>query len=143
MVRNAGIQLVPIEISKWEPSRLRRAGLLVSEAEADHLLRQSLDEDPTGFSDDFHAMISYGRTAPGSKVSAAYRYMAEVRFNVRQSLNGMHAIILPTAPQRAFLHGAAVPNSQADFTALANAAELPALAFPIPALDNGLQPPYN
>ena len=138
MVHNAGIQLVPIEISKWEPSRLRRAGLLVTEAEAGHLLGKSLDEDPTGFSDDFRAMISHGRTATGSKVSAAYRYLAEVRFNVRQSLNGMHAIILPTAPQRAFLHGTAVPNSQADFTVLANVAELPALAFPIPALDNGL-----
>jgi aspartyl-tRNA(Asn)/glutamyl-tRNA(Gln) amidotransferase subunit A len=136
--RNAGIQLVPIEILKWESSRLRRAGLLVSEAEAGHILGQSLDADPTGFSDDFRAMISYGRTVSGSKVAAAYRYLAEVRFSVRQTLNTMHAIILPTAPQRAFLHGAEVPASQADFTVLANAAGLPALAFPIPAIDKGL-----
>jgi aspartyl-tRNA(Asn)/glutamyl-tRNA(Gln) amidotransferase subunit A len=138
MIRSAGIQLVPIEISKWEPSRLRRAGLLVAEAEAAHILGQSLDSDPTGFSDDFRAMISYGRAAPGSKVAAAYRYIAKVRFSVCRALSGLNAIILPTAPQRAFPHGATVPASQADFTTLANVAGLPAFSFPIPALDNGL-----
>ncbi len=137
-IRASGIQLLPVNISKWKPLRLRQAALLVSEAEAGHLIGQSLDANPKGFSDDYRAMISYGRTVSGSKVAAAYRYLAEVQFSVRHTLSSMHAVILPTAPQRAFPHGAAVPTSQADFTVLANAAGLPAVAFPIPALDKGL-----
>ena len=137
-INSAGVQLKSIKIPKWEPSRLRLAGLLVSEAEAAYLLGASIDANPTGFSDNFRAMISYGRTVSGSKVAAAYRYLTKVRSSVCRALSNIHAIILPTTPQRAFLHNAVVPISQADFTALANAAKLPALAFPIPALDNKL-----
>jgi aspartyl-tRNA(Asn)/glutamyl-tRNA(Gln) amidotransferase subunit A len=40
---------------------------------------------------------------------------------------------MPTAPQRAFAHGTPTPPDQADFTALANIAGLPAIALPWPA----------
>ena len=40
------------------------------------------------------------------------------------------AILMPTTPQVAFAHGSAPPVSQADFTALANIAGLPALSLP-------------
>ena len=40
---------------------------------------------------------------------------------------------MPTAPQRAFLHGENVPDNQADFTSLANFHGGPALAVPVPS----------
>ena len=137
-IQAVGIQTLSVDLSEWQPTRLRRAGLLISEAEAGHLLGAALDKDADGFSDSFRDMISYGRTAPGSKVAAAYRCLSEVRSGVCRELQGLDAIILPTTPQRAFPHVSPAPASQADFTALANAAGLPALAFPIPALDHGL-----
>ena len=45
--------------------------------------------------------------------------------------------MLPTAPQRAFAHDAPVPANQADLTALANVAGLPAVVFPVAAPDEG------
>ena len=46
-------------------------------------------------------------------------------------------LLLPTAPQVAFVHGRA-PVTQADFTALANIAGLPALSLPSGVDDAGL-----
>ena len=48
------------------------------------------------------------------------------------------AVILPAAPQRAFSHHTPAPPGQADFTALANVADAPALTLPLTARDGGL-----
>jgi aspartyl-tRNA(Asn)/glutamyl-tRNA(Gln) amidotransferase subunit A len=137
-LREAGATLVPTEIEGWDPGTLRRAGLLVSEAEASEFLGPVMDRDPSGFSPEFRSMVSYGRSAPGSRVAAAYRRLATLAAQARRSLDEYDALLLPTAPQRAFLHGSTVPANQADLTALANAAGVPALALPLPSPDGGL-----
>lgn len=53
-----------------------------------------------------------------------------VRDALREALGEDGVLLLPTAPQAAFPHGAIPPASQADFTALASVAGLPALACP-------------
>jgi aspartyl-tRNA(Asn)/glutamyl-tRNA(Gln) amidotransferase subunit A len=97
-----------------------------------------MDMRPQGFSTTFRALVSYGRTTQGSRVAAAYRQLGTMASQAWRSVAGFDALLLPTAPQRAFLHGAPVPANQADLTALANAAGLPALAFPLPCPDGGL-----
>ncbi len=129
----AGATLKPVEIAHWDATKLRRAGLLVSEAECGSLIGDVIDSHPDGFSDSFRAAINFGRNANGSRVAAAYRTLALAASGAYRALNGLDALLLPTAPQTAFPHGAEVPVNQADFTALANAAGLPAIAFPIPS----------
>jgi aspartyl-tRNA(Asn)/glutamyl-tRNA(Gln) amidotransferase subunit A len=138
LARLEGVELVPVTIPGWAPGALRRAGLLVAEAEAGHLVGAEIDANPEGFSAGFRAAIAFGRTAPGAKVAAAYRALHLAGIAARGAVAGVDALILPTAPQRAFAHGQPAPANQADFTALANVAGLPALAFPIPAPDGGL-----
>lgn len=135
--RTAGARLVPFDLPQWDPGALRRAGLLVAEAEAAHLLGPVLADRPEGFSDGFRAAIDYGARAPAPRVMAALRLLTETGARAARALDGVDALLLPTAPQRAFAHGAPVPATQADLTALANAAGLPALAFPLPAPDGG------
>lgn len=132
-----GVSLHPTPVAGWLPDALRRAGLLVAEAEAGHLIGADLDAGGPGFSDSFRAMIAFGRTAPGAKVAAAYRQLALMGLAVPAALVGVEALLMPTAPQRAFRHGAPVPEGQANFTALANAAGRPALSFPLPFPDGG------
>lgn len=138
-LRRNGVEIVPVTIAGLSSGALRRAGLLVAEAEAGHLLGAAIDANPAGFSDGFRQAIAYGRNAPGSKLAASYRALHLVGIAARHALAtaGIDALILPTAPQRAFPHGQPAPANQADFTALANVAGLPALAFPIPAPDGG------
>jgi aspartyl-tRNA(Asn)/glutamyl-tRNA(Gln) amidotransferase subunit A len=53
------------------------------------------------------------------------------RQSLREAIGNNGLLILPTAPQVAFPHGGRAPNNQADWTALANIAGLPALTIPI------------
>lgn len=128
--RAKGVTFRPVPA--WDTGALRRAGLLLSEAECGHLIGAALDSSPEGFSDSFRAAITYGRTAPGAKVAAAYRILSRAAHDARRALQGLDAFLLPTAPQQPFPHGTPSPANQADFTALANVAGLPALAFPLP-----------
>lgn len=134
----AGVELRPVSVAHWAPGAMRRAGLLVAEAEGSGLLAPALEARPEGFSPAFRAAMAYGAKAAGARVAAAYRVLAEAGAGARAAVAGVDAMLMPTAPQRAFAHGLPVPAGQADFTALANAGGLPALAFPLPALDGGL-----
>jgi aspartyl-tRNA(Asn)/glutamyl-tRNA(Gln) amidotransferase subunit A len=128
--RAAGVTFRPVPA--WDTGKLRRAGLLVSEAECGHLIGETLDSTPDGFSEAFRSAITYGRTAPGSRVAAAYRTLSLAAHDARKTMVDLDAVLLPTAPQQPFPHGTTPPANQADFTALANIAGLPAVAFPLP-----------
>jgi len=129
-------RIVPFRAG-WEPGRLRRAGLLVCEVEGAVVLADAIEAEPEGFSAGFRALLDYGRRAPAPRLAEAYRLLAETGAWTRRALGAVDALLMPTAPQRAFGHDAPVPADQADLTALANVAGLPALAFPLPAPDGG------
>lgn len=137
-VEALGVEVRPVTVPHWAPGAMRRAGLLVAEAECGAVIGGVIDARPEGFSDGFREAINYGRRAAGEKVAAAYRVLAEAGAGVRAVLRDVDAILMPAAPQRAFAHGGPVPAGQADFTALANAGGVPALVFPLPAPDGGL-----
>lgn len=121
-----------VAIDGWDTGKARRAGLLISEAEAGSLIGADLDTLGDGFSDGFRRFMDFGRKSSGERIAAAYWALDRLGLAARRALDGVDALILPTAPQRAFPHGAPAPADQADFTALANIAGLPAVAFPLP-----------
>lgn len=136
-LRAAGAAVRAVDIPGWDPGAVRRAGLLVSEAEVGALLGPRLDADPAGFSAPFRNLVDYGRRASAERLAGAYHRLDTVGLAARRALAGFDALLLPTTPHRAFPHGQPAPASQADFTALANAAGLPAVAFPIPCPAGG------
>lgn len=129
----SGAEMVTVEVAGWDPTQMRRAGLLVAEAEAGHLLADLLDADDPGLSRDFKAALAFGRKVLSPRLVAAHAALRTMRPAVLAALDGVEALLLPTAPQRAFAHDTPVPVNQADYTALANAAGLPAVAFPLAA----------
>ncbi len=135
-LRQAGADLRPVAIPGWNPGALRRAGLLVSEVEGAETLGDAVDGP--GLSDGFRDMLTYGRRAKAGRLARAYQAMGAATTALAHAMTGIDGLLLPTAPQRAFAHAAPVPASQADFTALANIAGVPALSLPIAASDGGL-----
>lgn len=131
-LRAQGVHLVPVRIADWHPPALRRAGLLLAEAEAGVLLGPAMESNPDGFSAGFRDLIGFGRRVASAKLMAAAHRVYQMRPAVLAALSGVDALLLPTAPHQAFAHGAPVPEGQADLTSLASAAGLPAVAFPIP-----------
>lgn len=131
-LRDLGALVAPVPVPGWQPTPTRRAGLLLIEAEA-AALHEALIDDPAAATAAFRAALDYGRRLNGVKLARALFALAEARAGIRRALDSCDAILMPTAPQRAFAHGTPAPADQADFTAIANIAGLPALALPWPA----------
>jgi aspartyl-tRNA(Asn)/glutamyl-tRNA(Gln) amidotransferase subunit A len=112
-------QIVPYAYGKS-----RRAGLILSEVEGYRAHERRLASKPDGFSDFFRGMLEYGRDLPQERIDAAYAHVKALRIADFDDF-----ILMPTAPQLAFKFGDPVPANQADFTAFANLADRPAIAF--------------
>ncbi|MGG5819402.1 amidase [Falsiroseomonas sp. HW251] len=133
-LRHLGATVVPVAVPGWDPGAVRRAGLLLIEAEA-AALHEALIADPAATSPGFRAALQYGRDAGAVRLARATFRLAEARAGALRALDTCDALLMPTAPQRAFAFGMPTPPDQADFTALANIAGLPAIAIPWPADD--------
>ena len=131
-LRDLGAIVTEVEVAGWDPGAARRAGLLLIEAEA-AALHPHLLADPAAATPGFRAALAYGRDAGTVRLARALFRLAEVRAGGLRALDACDALLLPTAPQRAFAHGTPTPADQADFTALANITGLPAIALPWPA----------
>lgn len=129
-IRRLGGDVVEIDLKEWRPSKSRRAGLLVTEAEGAVELADLIDK-PGAISDQLQALLNYGRQAPSEKVAAARVEIAAAAESIETAFEEVDAILMPTTPQRAFPHGDPIPANQADLTALANFSGCPAVAFPV------------
>jgi Asp-tRNA(Asn)/Glu-tRNA(Gln) amidotransferase A subunit family amidase len=103
------------------------------EADAALVHETDLAERPELLSDEVRAMLDYGRRATAAKLAQAERVVTFAAMGTRQLLEEFDAIVSPTTPQTAFLFGEPVPESQGDFTALANFAGCPAISVPMGA----------
>ncbi len=117
------------------PTRIRFAGfILASRFLAAHLA----DADTAKISPALAKLISYGPKRSDADLVADAKVIAETKAVVKAAVETYGAILLPTAPQPAFPHNEAAPANQADFTCLANIAELPAISIPAGWSDDGL-----
>lgn len=122
--------LRPVDISGIPFGALRRRGLLISEVEGYAAHEKALVRDPDGFSKEFRGMLEWGRSQPASKIDAAYAEIRAAAAEFESILAEVDVVIMPTAPQSPFPFEADTPANQADFTAIANFAGLPATAAP-------------
>lgn len=131
-----GIGGVTGEIELADPlSRIRFAGFIRTSASmAAHL--QGI-ADPL-LSAHLRKLLGYGANRTASDRAEDEAVLARTRTRLREAVQGGAAVILPTAPQPAFPHTEDAPANQADFTALANIAGLPALTLPAGVSADGL-----
>ncbi len=128
--RALGLKVETIRLPDYDFGRMRRLGLLVSEAEGFVVHQAMLADRPEGFSETFRSMLGWGAGQPAHKLASAYREIALTAEAVRKAFAPYAAVLMPTAPQTAFPFGDP-PANQADFTAIANFTGLPATAFPV------------
>lgn len=117
---------------------MRRAGLLVSEIEGAEYHLAQYEKSPEGFSDHFQNLLSWGVRQPLAKTAKAYAALNAAKQVADKIFETIDIILAPTAPQEAFRFGASIPAGQADFTAFANFAGLPAVSIPMGAGKTGL-----
>lgn len=116
-------------------SRVRFAGFIKT---VRFMAAHFADGDPALLSDHLRRLIAYGPRRAEADWAEDERVLAETADALRAVVAEHGMLLLPTAPQTAFAHSAAVPANQADFTCLANVAGLPALALPAGFSADGL-----
>lgn len=127
----AGAAIIPLDLAAWDPGAVRRAGLLISEAEGYRYYRGRLGPDLPGLSPGLAGMLRHPARAGHERLTAAYAGLEAVRDALRRAFHDVDLIALPTTPQTSFPHGGAVPGNQADMTALANVIGAPAVSLPV------------
>lgn len=129
--RDLGYAIAEVDIGGYDPAYLRRCGLLMVEADAALIHEKDLRERPDLFSGQTREMLRFGSNASALKLARAERAVGLAAAAAHRLLDGLDAIISPTAPQTAFTFDAPIPDSQGDFTALANFAGCPAISIPM------------
>ncbi len=110
--------------------RVRRAGFFESAREAEAQFGAMAAADPDGVSPRFRSYLELGAKVDSNAAAQGRKAMDAAANEVQAVLAMADAVLLPTTPQAAFPHSQEAPVSQADFTALANLAGLPALSIP-------------
>ncbi len=110
--------------------KVRLAGFIEAAREGQARFGALIAKDPAGFSPQFRSYLAFGDGIDAATVAQGRRTMDAAAAELHAVLGMADAILLPTTPQAAFAHGTDAPVSQADFTALANLAGLPALSLP-------------
>ena len=128
----SGLMGPPSALGPVDFAGLRNDAFLLTEAEA----VTSLGGEE-GLSLSLRKLIDYGRKLGSEKLSPVKDRLASARATLIAGLGGTRILLLPCVAQPSFAHGTAAPKGQADFTALANIAGLPAISIP----KSGAQPP--
>ncbi|MEM7043721.1 MAG: amidase [Pseudomonadota bacterium] len=134
-LRQAGAEIHDLSIDGLDAGPIRRAGLLLTEAEAaDHFAADRMSY-PDALSSDFSALLDYGENADADKLDAANELIGTTEHSIDALFDQIDLLVLPTAPQSAFCFDEAAPPNQAELTALASIAGTPAVSLPIPSTD--------
>lgn len=143
LARSPQLECVPVRLHGLDLGAIRRAGLLLCEAELHAVLAPLLAHRPEALPQDLLAMMRYIERKSALELGRAVATVAAAGEHLDSWTAPFDALLLPTAPQVAFRMDAPVPANQADFTALANMNGAPAISLPLPvpgsALPVGLQ----
>lgn len=128
-LREAGIE-VERQAPRVDYASVRADAFVQTEVEAAEALAGT-----TGLSSGVQKMLDYGVAVPAEKRTRIKSRLSVASKAIRGLVAQRTAILLPTVAAPAFARGELAPAGQADFTALANVAGLPALSVPLPGGD--------
>jgi aspartyl-tRNA(Asn)/glutamyl-tRNA(Gln) amidotransferase subunit A len=112
-------------------SRIRLAGLVIAARDLAIELVELGPDRCALISADVERVIDFALSRSEQDVADDEAILQAAKDQLRDAIGNNGILILPTAPQIAFAHGTRAPNNQADWTALANIAGLPAISIPI------------
>jgi len=124
--------------TNFDPSEIRRAGLLVCELEGSMSLGLSGAENQEGYSPEFLSIMNFVRTLSPDKIAVAEKKISAFQEDISALFESIDVMVIPTTP-----HGAPGlienPPEAADLTAWVNIAGLAAISIVDPKTDRSIQ----
>jgi aspartyl-tRNA(Asn)/glutamyl-tRNA(Gln) amidotransferase subunit A len=127
-----------LDFSDWPFQKMRRAGLLLMEAEMRNTFADDLADTVHPVSEHFRAMLDYAARKSAVDYALADRILDFAVLKARRVFSRVDVLVLPTTPQGAFPIDAPAPASQADLTAFASLSACPAVSIPMGRLPDGM-----
>lgn len=119
-------------------SAIRRAGLLMCEAEANVTFAGKLSRRPALFSEELQRLLKWGAARSAPDLVRAEDVVEAAASWLNTQLQGADFLLTPTTSQTAFPFSQAAPVNQANLTACVNMAGLAAVSIPLGISSEGL-----
>lgn len=124
------------DLNYWEPNNHRKALLKIVEYEGSKNLKKLLDNNQSKISDSLRKNLIYGKNLNDNIIKDIKNDLENLKQNINIFFENNDLIIMPTTPQTTFNRMLEIPYNQANFTSLANIADLPAITLPIIQKEN-------
>jgi aspartyl-tRNA(Asn)/glutamyl-tRNA(Gln) amidotransferase subunit A len=134
----AGHRIVEVDGSGFDWKTARQAAFLLTEVEGAQVHSELLDDPTSSITPALRAALEFGRRAGTERVERASARIQRAHGVILEWLSRCDVLLLPTTPHVAFPFGTEVPANQADLTAPASIAGLPAVSIPAGATRQGL-----
>lgn len=138
-----GFSLEPVDMSDVDLSKVRRAGLMLCEAELLTTLDGIYPDHRRQLPQDLVKLLDFIQEQSAKTLGRANAKLAESRYRFDTWTDGVDALVLPTCAHTAFPMSGSAPSDVADLTVVANVTGAPAISLPLPVpagrLPTGLQ----
>ena len=105
--------------------------LKIVEYEGSKTLKKLLDNNKSKISESLRKNLIYGKNLNDNEIKNIKNDLENLKQNINIFFENNDLIIMPTTPQTTFNRMLEIPYNQANFTSLANIADLPAITLPI------------
>ena len=125
-----GINIEYDDMNFWEPNFHRKLLLKIVENEGAKNLKELLENKASYISEHLRNNLLYGKSIDNKKIKNIKLELQKLKNLTHQAFQHFDFILMPTTPQNSFQIEDTTPANQANFTSLANIADLPALSLP-------------
>ena len=129
-LKKNNINIVIKNLDFWSPNYHRKALLKIVEHEGAQNLNELIDNDKSQITDNLRKNLLYGKNIKSKEIQTLKFELNKLKNKIELLFEDYDLIITPTTPQNSFNISNKTPENQANFTCLANIADLPSLCLP-------------
>ena len=129
-LKKNNINIVIKNLDFWSPNYHRKALLKIVEHEGAQNLNELIDNDKSQITNNLRKNLLYGKNIKSKEIQTLKFELKKLKNKIELLFEDYDLIITPTTPQNSFKISNKAPENQANFTCLANIADLPSLCLP-------------
>jgi aspartyl-tRNA(Asn)/glutamyl-tRNA(Gln) amidotransferase subunit A len=125
-----GISIEYNDMNFWEPNFHRKLLLKIVENEGAKNLKELLENNASHISEHLRNNLLFGKSIDNKKIKNIKLELQKLKNLTQKAFQDFDFILIPSTPQNSFQIKDKIPANQANFTSLANIADLPAISLP-------------